>query len=96
VVKGFKQIHGINYVKTLSPVAILKSVPILLVIAAYFDYEIRQMDVKMAFINGNLTEYVYMTQPEGFVDPKYAGKICKTSKVYLWTEASISEMESMF
>jgi hypothetical protein len=35
------------------------------------------MDVKMTFLNGNLTEDVYMTHPEGFVDPKHAGKICK-------------------
>jgi hypothetical protein len=55
----------------------LKSVQILLTIAAYFDYEIWQMDVKTTFINGNLIEVVYMIQPEGFVDPKYAGKICK-------------------
>jgi hypothetical protein len=55
----------------------LKSVRILLEIVVYIDYEIWQMDVKMAFLNGNLNETVYMTQPEGFVDPKYAGKICK-------------------
>jgi hypothetical protein len=55
----------------------LKSVRILLEIVVYIDYEIWQMDVKMAFLNGNLNKAVYMTQPEGFVDPKYAGKICK-------------------
>jgi hypothetical protein len=38
------------------------------------------MDVKMAFLNGNLIKDVYMTQPEEFVDPKYAGKICKPQK----------------
>jgi hypothetical protein len=40
VVKGFKQIHGINYDKTFSPIVMLKSVQILLTIAAYFDYKI--------------------------------------------------------
>jgi len=67
----------------------LKSVRIILAVAAYFDYEIWQMDVKIAFLNGNLTEDVYMMQPEGFVDPTDAGKICKLQK-------SISELEYSF
>ena len=67
----------------------LKSVRIILAIAAYFDYKIWQMDVKTAFLNGNLTEDVYMMQPEGFVDPTNAGKICKLQK-------SISELEHLF
>jgi hypothetical protein len=77
VVKGFKQIHGIDYDETFSLITMLKSVRILLAIIAYFDHEIWKMDIKMAFFNGNLIEDVYMTQPEGFVDPKHAGKICK-------------------
>ena len=55
----------------------LKSIRIILAIVAYHDYEIWQMDVKSAFLNGNLTEDVYMIQPEGFVDPKDAEKVCK-------------------
>ena len=58
----------------------LKSVRIILAIAAYFDYEIWQMDVKTAFLNGNLDEDVHMIQPEGFVDPKNASKVCKLQK----------------
>jgi hypothetical protein len=58
----------------------LKLIRIVLAIAAYFDYEIWQMDVKTAFLNGNLTEDVYMTHPEGFVDPINAGKVCKLQK----------------
>ena len=46
-----------------------KSIQILLSIAAYFDYEIWQMDVKTAFLNDNLDESIYMMQPEGFVSP---------------------------
>ena len=55
----------------------LKSTRIMLAIATYFDYEIWQMDVKTAFLNGNLEEDVYTIQPEGFVDPKDDRKVCK-------------------
>ena len=48
-------------------------------------------DVKTAFLNGNLTEDVYMMQPEGFVDPTNAGKICKLQKsIYGLKQASRS------
>jgi hypothetical protein len=61
VAKGFKKIHDFDYDETFSSIVMLESVRILLAIAAYFDYEIWQMDVKMAFLNGNLTEDLYMT-----------------------------------
>jgi hypothetical protein len=60
VTKGFRQIQGIDYDETFSPVAMLKSIRIILAIAAYFDYEIWQMDVKTTFLNENLEEDVYM------------------------------------
>ena len=68
--KGFKQTHGIDYDETFSPVVKLKSIRILLAIAAYFEYEIWKMDIKTTFLNENLQKDVYMTQLEGFVDPK--------------------------
>jgi hypothetical protein len=77
VAKGFKQIHGIDYDETFSPIMMLKSVQIFLAVAAYFDYKIWHMDVKTTFLNGNLSKDVYMTQPECFVDSKHVGKICK-------------------
>ncbi|KAM1172658.1 hypothetical protein ACFX2G_023218 [Malus domestica] len=67
VAKGYRQREGIDYEETFSPVAMIKSIQILLAIAAYHDYEIWQMDVKTAFLNGYLEEELYMTQPEGFV-----------------------------
>ncbi|KAK1627997.1 hypothetical protein QYE76_002312 [Lolium multiflorum] len=75
VAKGFRQIQGVDYDETFSPVAKLKSVRILLAIAAFFDYEIWQMDVKTAFLNGDIEEELYMVQPKGFVDPKNADKM---------------------
>ncbi|NEY13649.1 hypothetical protein DDE04_09110, partial [Bifidobacterium pseudocatenulatum] len=69
----------------------LKSIRILLAIAAYYDYEIWQMDVKTAFLNGRLLEDVYMTQPEGFVDPHSVGKVCKLQRsIYGLKQASRS------
>ncbi|KAK1604643.1 hypothetical protein QYE76_028316 [Lolium multiflorum] len=62
VAKGFRQIQGVDYDETFSPVAKLKSVRILLAIAAFFDYEIWQMDVKTAFLNGDIEEELYMVR----------------------------------
>src|SRR3954471_19499630 len=91
VAKGFRQVQGIDYNETFSPVAMLKSVRIVIAIAAYFDYEIWQMDVKIAFLNGNLDEDVYMIQPEGFVDPQNASRVCKLQKsIYGLKQASQS------
>ena len=77
VAKGFWQVQGVDYDGTFSPVAMLKSVQIMLAIAAFYEYEIWQMDVKTAFLNGFLEEELYMMQPEGFIDPKGANKVCK-------------------
>src|SRR4051812_32323887 len=91
VVKGFRQVQGVDYDETFSPVAMLKSIWIILAIAAHFDYEIWKMDVKMAFLNGILSKDVYMMQPEGFVDPNNAGKVCKLMKsIYGLKQASRS------
>ena len=65
--KGYTQKEGSNYQETFSPVAMLKSIRILLSIVAYYDYEIWKMDFKTAFLNGNLEEEIYMMQPEGFI-----------------------------
>ena len=56
VAKRYRQVQGVDYDETFSPVAELKSVRIMLAIVAYYDYEIWQMDVKTAFLNGHLKE----------------------------------------
>ncbi|XP_019418553.1 PREDICTED: uncharacterized protein LOC109329337 [Lupinus angustifolius] len=77
VANGYRQKEGKDYDETYSPMAKLKSIRILLDIAAYHDYEIWQMDVKTAFLNGELKEDVYMTQPEGFTPMSDHNKVCK-------------------
>ncbi|GJT50518.1 retrotransposon protein, putative, ty1-copia subclass [Tanacetum coccineum] len=71
VAKGYTQTYEIDYEETLSPIAKIKSIRIMLAIAAFHDYEIWQMDVKTAFLNGKLTYDVFMAQPEGFKNAKY-------------------------
>src|SRR6516165_5133589 len=91
VTKGYRQKQGIDFDETFSPVAMIKSIRIMLAIAAYHDYEIWQMDVKTAFLNGNLVEDVYMTQPEGFIVPENANKVCKLQRsIYGLKQASRS------
>ena len=87
----FYKVQGVDYDEIFSLVAMLKSVQIMLAIAAFYNYEIWQMDVKTAFLNGFLEEELYMMQLEGFVNPKGANKICKLQRsIYGLVQASWS------
>ena len=87
--KGFRQVQGVDYNEIFSTVAMLKSARIMLAIATF--YEIWQMDAKTAFLNGFLKEELYMMQPEGFVNPKDANKVCKLQRsIYGLVHASQS------
>nr|GEW50882.1 ribonuclease H-like domain-containing protein [Tanacetum cinerariifolium] len=77
VAKGFTQTYGVDYEETFSPVADIRAIMILIAIAAFYDYEIWQMDVRTAFLNGHLFKKVYMVQPEGFVNIKFSNRVCK-------------------
>eukprot|EP00253_Pinus_taeda_P019768 PITA_19768 len=64
--KGYSQVLGINFGDIFSHVAKVTSIRLLLSVAATFDFEVEQMDVKIAFLHGDLEEEIYMKQPEGF------------------------------
>ncbi|KAL0292493.1 UNVERIFIED_CONTAM: Copia protein [Sesamum radiatum] len=65
--KGYTQRLGVDFEETYSPVAMAKSIRILLAIAAWYDYEIWQMDVKTAFLNDFVEEDIFMDHSEGFI-----------------------------
>ncbi|GJV07809.1 retrotransposon protein, putative, ty1-copia subclass [Tanacetum coccineum] len=91
VAKGYTQLYGVDYEETFSPVADIRAIRILISIAAYYDYEIWQMDVKTAFLNGYLDEDIYMVQPEGFVDPNHPRKRFGGSSIYSWNQNFIRD-----
>ena len=80
VVKGFRQKDGLDYFDTYSPVTRITSIRMLIAIAALYNLKIHQMDVKTAFLNGELNEEIYMEQPEGFSVPGKEKKVCKLVK----------------
>ncbi|KAK4400878.1 Copia protein [Sesamum angolense] len=65
VAKGFKQKEGVDYFDTYAPIAQIASIRVLLALASTYQLNVHQMDVKTAFLNGELSEEVYMEQPEG-------------------------------
>ena len=71
VAKGYAQTEGVDYNEVFSPVVKHSSIRILLALVAQLDLELVQMDVKTAFLHGDLEEKIYMNQPNGF---KVAGK----------------------
>ncbi|GJX23521.1 copia protein [Tanacetum coccineum] len=71
VAKGYRQEAGIDFEESFAPVARLEAIRLFIAHAASMNMVIFQMDVKTAFLNGELNEVVYVSQPEGFVDPEH-------------------------
>ena len=77
VAKGYSQVPGIDFGDIFSPVVKVTSIILLLSVAAAFDFEVEQMDVKTAFLHGDLEEEIYMKQPEGFAVKGKKELVCK-------------------
>jgi hypothetical protein len=83
VCKGYAQIEGLDFDETFVPVARLEAIRIFLAYACHKRFKVYQMDVKSAFLNGDLNEEVYMEQPEGFKLSDNPDLVCKMKK-YLY------------
>ena len=77
VAKGYTQKKDVDYFYTYSSVARISSIRILVALTSLHKLIIHQMDVKTAFLNGELEKEIYMEQPEGFVSPGNKKKVCK-------------------
>ena len=80
VAQGYTQVEGMDYGETYAPVARLESIRILLAYANPHDITLYQMDIKSAFLNGEIEEEVYVKQPPGFVNPKKPDHVYKLHK----------------
>nr|GFB95449.1 retrovirus-related Pol polyprotein from transposon TNT 1-94 [Tanacetum cinerariifolium] len=80
VAHGYRQEEGIDFEESFALVARLEAIRIFLAYAAHKNMVVYQMDVKTEFFNGNLREEVYVSQPDGFVDPNNPNHVYKLKK----------------
>ncbi|RVX16189.1 Retrovirus-related Pol polyprotein from transposon TNT 1-94 [Vitis vinifera] len=89
VAKGYTQREGIDFTETFSPVSTKDSFRLVMALVAHFDLELHQMDVKTAFLNGDLSEKVYMSQPEGLKENGKENMVCRLKRsIYGLEQAS--------
>ncbi|GJU21873.1 retrovirus-related pol polyprotein from transposon TNT 1-94 [Tanacetum coccineum] len=95
VARGYRQEEGIDFEESFALVARLEAIRIFLAFAAHMNMVVYQMDVKTAFLNGNLQEEVYVSQSNGFVDPDNPNHVYKLKKaLYGLKQASRAYFDS--
>ena len=102
VAQGYSQSEGVDYQEVFSPVVRYRTIRSLLTVANIYDWEIHQMDVKTAFLQGDFEEEINMRQPDGYTDNDKPNHVCKLKKsIYglkqaarCWNSASDSHLKS--
>jgi len=92
VAKGFTQSYGIDYQETFAPVAKLNTIRVLMSLAANQDWPLHQLDIKNAFLNGDLVEEVYIEIPPGLETSSNVNRVCRLKKITIWTQTIPSGM----
>ena len=103
VAQGFLQNHGVDYDETFFPVVRFESVRTVIALAAKHDLKLHQLDINMAFLNGELNEEIYMKKPEGFEVKGKEHLVCKLNRSLYglkqsprcWNEALKSQLKKM-
>ncbi|GJS24970.1 putative ribonuclease H-like domain-containing protein [Tanacetum coccineum] len=80
VAQGYRQEEGVDYDEVFAPVARIEAIRLFLAFASFMGFTVYQMDVKSAFLYGNITEEVYVKQPPGFEDPAHPNKVYRVVK----------------
>ncbi|GJU91652.1 retrotransposon protein, putative, ty1-copia subclass [Tanacetum coccineum] len=92
IAQGFRQEEGTNFEESFAPVARIEAIRIFVANAAHKNIIIYQMDIKTAFLNGELKEEVYVSQPEGFVDQDNPSHVYKLKKA-LYNKHHVYELQ---
>ncbi len=80
VAKGYAQEKGIDFEETFAPTCRMTTIRSMCALAAHHGWNVDQLDIKIAFLNGDLHEEVYVTQPRGFVQKGKEKKVCRLKK----------------
>ncbi|GJR52203.1 putative ribonuclease H-like domain-containing protein [Tanacetum coccineum] len=92
VAQGYRQEEGVDYDEVFAPVARIEAIRLFLAFASFMGFSVYQMDVKSAFLYGNITEEVYVNQPPGFIDPHHPKKVYKDRKDIMLVQVYVDDI----
>ncbi|GKB93880.1 retrovirus-related pol polyprotein from transposon TNT 1-94 [Tanacetum coccineum] len=96
VAQGYNQQEGIDYEETFAPFASLEVIRIFLAYTAYMGFMVYQVDVKSVFLNGKISEEVYVQQPPGFEISEFPNHVCKLDKALYGLKQALKACKALW